>query len=465
MIFYNKRIKNLINSVKIYSLSEIFAKGLNWLLLILLPLIIDVESYGVIGLIIAFELLLNPMFKGGQPITLLRLYDRFKTSEAIFLQTIFRSWIHWLIYILPIALLITFLFQNQLIYYLIIIILPLEAINEITVFYLRAKQEKREYFRIRVGFQFFKFVFVILFSFIGFNEYCYPLGVLLAIVLNLINIIFYFKKHIPKLFRAQTNKMLQKISFFFSIPILFQNISAGLLLYLNRFMIKYFIDDAAVGIFSFLFSLSFSLFFIVMIGSIIFQPFIYRFKRNEKKSEFYLKTYTNLIFLIIFIFSIFLFYSFDFLDIFYSKEYLQNKSLFIVLLLTALIRPFYNQGNFRILLNNKPVLLPISTGIAAFINFMLNLYYIPKFGIEGAAISYFIANAILVFIVNFLSLPVKYFFSNQISSIIILVLSILVLVLIYYDLNYIYIAILPLVFLAIVELFNNRKLIKNFINN
>jgi O-antigen/teichoic acid export membrane protein len=454
-------LNRIFNLVKVYTLSEIIAKGLNWLLMIILPFILETKDYGMIGLIVAYELMLAPLFQGGQPLTLLRLYNRFKNHENRFLHTIFNSWIKWILLLLPIILALTFFFQNELVYYLVVFALPLQAINEITINLLRAKQDTKNYLRIRIGYQALKFLFVIILCLLGLKGYSYPIGIFIAVSLNIINIIIYFRKNRINIIGLNTNSKLEKIFFNFSIPIMFQNISSGVLLYLNRFMIKDVFDDSTVGIFTFLYSLSFSLFVILMIGGIIFQPFLYKFKNNNETSENYLMVYTNLIFLIVFAFGTLLFFSFDFLSILYSTTYLNNKSTFILLLMSMLFWPFYNQGNFRIMLINKPFLLPISTAISAFVNFILNIFLLKKYNIEGAALSYFIATAILVFLVNCLSVSNINNIKNLISLIIVIIITIIsTFIVLNHKIFLLPFVLIPLVISTITELYKSKTFIK-----
>jgi len=156
-------IINIIKLLKVYTLSEVIAKGLNWLLMMVLPFILETKDYGMIGLIMAYELMLAPLFQGGQPLTLLRFYNRFKDHENRFLRTIFTSWVKWILLVVPVIILFTFLYQNELQYYLIVFILPLQAINEITINLLRAKHDTKNYLRIRVGYQALKFLFIIIY--------------------------------------------------------------------------------------------------------------------------------------------------------------------------------------------------------------------------------------------------------------------------------------------------------------
>lgn len=409
------RINKYFNLLKVYTLSEVIAKGLNWLIMIILPQLISVENLGFIALIIAFENIIFPISLNGQHISVLRFFNRFKNYKESFFKSIYIVFVKWNILVIPIITIITFLLYNSFPFIIVIFAVPFIAIREIILSYLRVEEKKEKYFRIRVFYQILKFSFVIIFAKITpTSQYIYPLGLIIAILINIFQISLLLKSDLnyKKVINAKTR--LTSIFFFFGFPIIFHSLSNAISMFINRYLIQYFIDQRSVGIFSVAYSLSFSLFFLVYIGSLVFQPLLYKRKRANNKSEIFLVLYTNSVFIFIAAASILLWFLQPYILLLYNVDYKESTDTFKILLLSILIIPFYHQGNFRITLKNKTLLLPLASGIAAIINIIFNILLIPRIGILGAAYSTLASNITIMLLTNVISynfIKLRNFFS------------------------------------------------------
>ncbi|QKG80234.1 hypothetical protein FHG85_08155 [Tenuifilum thalassicum] len=178
-------------------------------------------------------------------------------------------------------------------------------------------------------------------------------------------------------------------------------------MFINRYMIEYYLGTKYVGIFTFAYSLSFSLFLILYIGGLVFQPYLYKSKTVNESSEKNLLLYTNSMFIFISIFAFLLWYSFKFIINYYSNDYLSSEESFRILMLSILIIPFYHQGNYRLTLKNMTHFLPIASGLAAISSIILNLIFIPRYGIVGAAYSSVISYLVIMIFTNFISTNIR----------------------------------------------------------
>ncbi|MBN1253252.1 MAG: oligosaccharide flippase family protein [Bacteroidales bacterium] len=447
----------IFNQLKTYAVSETLAKGLNWVLLLALPKLISIENFGIISLIIAFENLILPISLNGQNVTILRFFDRFKNHKNSFFKSIFKIFLKWNLIIIPIILVISLILYKSGTFIIIIFSVPLLAYREIILNYLRVISDTKRYFKIRVSFQVLKFIFIVSLAFIyPESHYIYPIGLLFAVIISVIQIFVFLKTEINFKLIKNSKDNLSKVFFLFGFPIIFHSLSNAVSMYINRYMIQYFMDEHSVGVFSFAYSLSFSLFFILYIGSLIFQPLLYKSKKADAKSEKNLTIYTNGVFIIISVASIVLWFLFPYILQYYKSDYLKSESVFKTLILATLFIPFYHQGNYRLTLKNKTHLLPIASGIAAFFNIILNIILIPKIGIVGAAYSTLISNIVIMLITNIYSYNL--FKLKNLVTIILLISTSIIIILNHNYINYLMYFISFIVFVSIIEIFKNLRI-------
>ncbi len=415
-------IKKYFNILKFYTVSEILAKGLNWLLLIILPKIISVDVFGVIALLVAFENFILPISLNGQNVTILRFLHRFYSLKNSFLKSVLIILLKWNLIIIPLSITIALIFFKSVSFIIIAIIVPMLAIREIVLNYLRVTENTKNYLSIRVTFQLIKFLLVLgLAIFFPNSSLTYPVGLLIATVISLEQIYIKLKDEFVIKDIIKATDKLSKMFFLFGFPIVFHGLSNAIIMFSDRYMIDFFLGKYYIGLYSVAYSISFSLFFILYIGGLIFQPFLYKSKNNNRKSEVYLTLYTNSIFVVIALAAIFMIILFPYLIKLYPNDYLTIGDVFIVLVFTNLFIPFYHQGNYRLTLKNKTQFLPLASASAGVLNIGLNIFFIPKYGIIGAAYSSMFANILLMLIVNLASY--SFFRMNNIVIILLLIVG------------------------------------------
>lgn len=445
-------MRKIINLIKAYTFAEVVAKGLNWSLLLILPQFLSIEDYGFIALLISLENILLPLFLSGQNTAILRFYSRFLVNEDKFFNSVISVWLRYLVISFPIVILAVFLYFKNYAFVTIVLCVPLIAFREIYLHLYRAQGNTSSYLKLRLPFQFVRFILTITFSFILAEKYwAYPIAISVASLVGLFQIIKL--KTEKGSVKFSYTKLLNKPLVKFGTPLIFHAISTNLLMYFDRYMIEYFMTTEDVGIYTLAYSYSFSLFFVTYIAGIIFQPIIYQAKKASEKSEKLLNVYTNCVFVLIAFAGIILWFVYPHLIQSYPISYKESIEAYYLLLLSMLMLPFYHQGNFRITMLNKTTLLPISSVFAGLVNILLNFYFIPAWGLKGAAFATLIANISLVLITNFLSTKRLAVIRNKASFISLLALSALLVYLPSTMYNYIAFGIILVILVALLEIY------------
>ena len=448
-------MRKIFDLLKVYTFAEVVAKGLNWSLLLILPQFLSLEDYGIIGLLISLENILLPLFLSGQNTAILRFYSRFQANGQKFFNSVISVWFKHLLVIAPLVSLGALLYFDNFAYLAVILCIPLIALREIYLHLYRAKGNTGAYVRLRLPFQFIRFILTIVLSLVLSKAYwAYPIAVSLASVFSLLQV-WKLNKDNKALSTGNFifTKLLQKPLLKFGTPLIFHAFSTNLLMYLDRYMIEYFMTIEDVGIYTLAYSYSFSLFFVTYIAGLVFQPILYQAKKISDKSEKLLNVYTNGVFIFIAIAGVILWFVYPQILNSYPSSYKTSLEAYYLLILSMLVLPFYHQGNFRITILNKTSLLPLSSALAGLLNFLLNFYLIPVWGLKGAALATLMANVTLVLITNLLSTKTAAVIKNKISFISLLFLSSLIILLPTDTYVFIAFGILATVIIALVEIY------------
>ena len=72
-----------------------------------------------------------------------------------------------------------------------------------------------------------------------------------------------------------------------------------------------------------------------------------------------------------------------------SEDYISGFTVLPIILGAHLMMPFYHISNYELTVLNKTAFIAFSTIGSAILNILLNIFFIPKWGITGAAFSTF----------------------------------------------------------------------------
>lgn len=199
---------------------------------------------------------------------------------------------------------------------------------------------------------------------------------------------------LPKYFRIEIAKKLISDS----LPLIISALAVIVYIRIDQIMLNYFFGNYEVGIYSVAVKLSEAMYFIPVIITTSIFPAIIDAKR--KSTTFYIQSmqilYTALAWLAIFV-SIIIFVSSDFLiNFLFGDKYAQSAD---VLKIHALSMAFVFIGVAfeKYLINENLTMISLKrTLTGAISNIILNIFLIPKMGVNGAAlatlISQFVAN-------------------------------------------------------------------------
>ena len=207
----------------------------------------------------------------------------------------------------------------------------------------------------------------------------------------------------------ETKNLLLKINknyFKDAISYGFKNYLGGILNFLHyridMFLINFFINPLAVGIYYIAVRLSESVWLVSQSAATVFFPKVVAETDGQRLKDFTPLVCRNILF-ITFLISIVLFVFSHWLIVsFYSESFLSSVRPFQILLVGTLFI-----SGWRILANDiaaqgRPMLNTYIIGFSVLLNIILNILWIPKWGIEGAAyatvISYFLLFLVTIFL-------------------------------------------------------------------
>lgn len=295
---------------------------------------------------------------------------------------------------------------------IIAILLPLEAINALFFEYFRTFRFIKLYFKVLFLETVAELIFI---SYAIFNGYGI-LGAVLALLV--VKLFFVFVRAakvygilgftIPKFYNT-------KKYFFFGIPLVISSSLFFILNWGNRYFINYFLGLSQVGIFSVGYFLAYTIVLVdTPIGYMLFPAISSAINKSEKSEAIVYVKYSLKYFLIfgILIFFALSFFGKELLMLFSTKSFSEAQyclpllSLGIVIFQAGVIGEYVN-----IVFNQNMFILYVYL-LLAIVNTGLNILFIPRFGIVGAALATLVSFTIygllnLIFCQRFITVSIK----------------------------------------------------------
>lgn len=205
-----------------------------------------------------------------------------------------------------------------------------------------------------------------------------------------------------------------------SWPLIFGSIAATIYMKIDQVMIKEMLDSKAVGYYAAAARLSEVWLIVTVLLTQSFAPSIINAKRiNNKLYLERIQAIYNLLIKISVLISIIMFiFSKDIITLLYGEEYKSSIEI-LNIYIWSIVFVFLSNGSWAYYLNeNLQKLASIRLIYGAFINIILNFYFIDYFGLVGAAYSTLISYSISSYFVNFFYKKTKPNFILQTKSII-----------------------------------------------
>jgi len=262
------------------------------------------------------------------------------------------------------------------------------------------------------------------------------LAQLIAHIMGFILLLPLLSKHIIFVFKtSELGKMLN-----YSIPLAFTAIAGVLFSIGDRYVLKYLMGDAKVGIYSLAYKIvGFLSFFVLQSFQMAFLPMAYKMYKEPNAKRFFSKILTYLIIVLTFGGLGLSLFATEFVKIFApsNAEYWEASiyvSLITVVIISFGIRYMF-ELNFH--LSKKTKLLPIFVSSIAVFNIGLNFALIPFMGIAGAIVSSIISAVILNILYYYFGKK-YYFVKYEITKVLIIIavgISLFLISLIFMNMN------------------------------
>ncbi len=386
-----------------YAGIEGFAKGLNWLTIALLPVFLPTEEYGIVGLLVAVEGVMNTVLTLGQGRAILRHSNTYKEKMLPYaLQLNMLS-----VIVVFVVSVIVSIFRSDIfgIYFIphffsLFLSLLLFNLSGLLISHALATDNPALFKKSRLWYAVSKFLAVLIICFLSKNGLGYIYGSLIA---GIVFTLLFHKEtfshfNFSKLFVFDKNL---KFLFFFGLPLIFHALSGNILSYADRFFVQGFLNKSQLGIYTFAYSLGSSIFFFYGSVATYFEPLVYKFASEREKYRTILKFYLTFVLMCASMFCIIIligtkYFAFHFI----SNDYISGFNILPVVLGAHLLIPFYHLGNYELTVLNKTSFIASSTVLSAVLNVLLNILLIPKFGILGAAFGTFCSYTFLSIVCN-----------------------------------------------------------------
>lgn len=202
--------------------------------------------------------------------------------------------------------------------------------------------------------------------------------------------IFLYARH----FKPQFSKEALKYAVGFGFPIVIHLLMGTIHNSIDRLMLEHYLPISELGIYTLGISVATVLQMFVTAFNQAYQPSYYELMESggESRELHIVKTFKFWLVMLTLVTCIGIVAGGPFLAIFAGAKFREVSSIFSYLLLSVYAGSFYYFFSSPIFFYKKTHVLPLITGSSAIINIVLNLLFIPKYGINGAAIATIISH-------------------------------------------------------------------------
>ena len=223
------------------------------------------------------------------------------------------------------------------------------------------------------------------------------LGNILALLFTLIQV--NFKKNQLKTTDLKPDLIWIKNGIFISFPYILSTLSYKTIEFADRYIIDFFMDKKAVGVYAFFTSMAnvMNIVIFTVVISVLYPGLVESLmQKNKDKFKKIYRQFKKEIIVYGAGMSVFLTLFLPFLLISINKkQYMQDFFVFILLVVANLVLNFSFLHHFVMYAFKKDWQIFKATGIAALLNIVFNIFFIPIWGITGAAFATFVSIGII----------------------------------------------------------------------
>lgn len=347
---------------------------------------------------------------------------------------------------------------------IVILSIPLQVISKILCSSFRA-YSKPEYEVYTKNFTepVVKLGLALLFFIFGIGVQGMAIAYVLAILLSVLFSFFLLKKLI-----APVEENIDQLDIFrYALPLILMSVFLTIMSSIDTITIGYFKDATAVGIYNVAVPTAQLMYMFPYSFLVIFLPTLTKYYVSSQKKEFkevYLVIFKWLFLCLSLTFGIFVLYSKNLINILFGSEYILAYIPLIILSLGYLINfTVYPSENILLMLK-KTKMIFWNSFFVLLLNVILNWYFIPLWGINGAALATAIAYVVWAFVLVFESYYYIRIFPLNLNFLKILIIITLQVVLFhylgrYFEINNLFtllvvLALFGLIFLLLILLLN-----------
>ncbi|TCD29457.1 flippase [Pedobacter psychrodurus] len=283
--------------------------------------------------------------------------------------------------------------ETPLIYVLIVGLTGITQAFYITDSYFQSKVQAKYVMRIQVFGNIISALIKLIFIFLKLNVEWFVFALLLDTIILAIGYIHFYRIKVGSVFNWVFDSTLAKYLVKHSWPLALSAVLVSIYMKIDQLMVENYLGTGALGIYSTVVQLSESWYFIpVAIVTSVF-PAIMNAKRDNP--ERYMKRLQNMYDIMVWIsLSVALFMTFAspiIYHIVYTPEFWDGAHVLTVHVWAGIFVFLGSASGQYLIAEGYTKLSMLRTGMGAIVNIALNVLWIPKFGIMGAALATLIA--------------------------------------------------------------------------
>ncbi len=476
-----EKIKQLTKDTAIYGISTIVGRFLGFLLVPFYTNIFPPDQLGIYSNIYAYLAFFNIVYIYGMDVAFMKYASLEEESKKII--TIFSTTYFTIIFSSILLSFILFLFKNpivefskisgnlEIILYYLLIILFFDTLVLVPFAHLRLQRKAKKFAFLKIV----NIVVNIALNYVLIVHYKMGIdGIFLANMISSILTFLMLISEILKYLQFSFDFSFLKMLFKFGFPYLPASLAAMIVQVIDRPLMLILSNETQLGIYSANYKLGIFMMLVVSMFQYAWQPFFLNNAKEENAKEIFAKVmllYIVVASLIWFSVSLFI-PEIIHLEFFPGKyligeKYWSGVGIVPIILLGYLFHGIYVNFQAGIYIKEKTKFFPYITFSGAIVNLVINILFIPKYGIWGAAfatlLSYF-TMALIAFIFSNKTYPINYEYRK--IGIVLLLITLSFIGLYSFDINSILVkSLLLIVFLSFLVITNilNVKTIKQII--
>lgn len=244
--------------------------------------------------------------------------------------------------------------------------------------------------------------------------------VLFDSILLALGFIYFYKKNYQEFNKWRFDKDIAFFLFRNSYPLILAGVINSIYMKIDQVMIKYTLDNIQVGYYAAAVKLSEVWFSIGVITCNSVFPAIINAKKVSE--EFYYKRlYQLFLFLVIisYILSILVYFLSDYIILFlYGRDFIESSSVLAIHIFSAIFVYLGVSSGRWLIIENKTLSNLYRNIFGLIINIVLNIIFIPKYGIVGAAYASLVAYVVAFYLIDILQKETREIFYLKTKSLI-----------------------------------------------